>query len=162
MALKVRRVVTGHDRSGKAVVISDSTAPNVVRQDSFGVEVAHLWLTDATPADNADPTDKAVGDLPIQPPPKGSVFRVVAFLPGKNVPEPVGTGPGRHPFMHRTDTIDYQIVLSGEIDMLLDDDEVHLTAGDIVVQRGTNHAWVNRGTEPCLIAAVQIDAKPLG
>ena len=63
--------------------------------------------------------------------------------------------------MHRTDSIDYQIVLSGEIDMLLDDDEVHLKMGDVVVQRGTNHAWVNRGTEPCVIAAIQIDAKAL-
>ena len=161
MTLNVRRVVTGHDANGKAIVIADSAAPNVQNQSAFNVEVAHLWLTDLMPVDNSDAEDKAMGDLPIQPPVNGSVFRLVAFKPGENVPEPIGTGPGRHPFMHRTDTIDYQIVLSGEMDMLLDDSEVHLKVGDVVVQRGTNHAWVNRGSEPCVIAAVQIDAKPL-
>jgi quercetin dioxygenase-like cupin family protein len=67
--------------------------------------------------------------------------------------------PPRHPAMHRTRTVDYAIVMAGEIDMLLDDSEIHLKAGDVLVQQGTNHAWVNRGTEPCRIAFVLIDAK---
>ena len=64
----------------------------------------------------------------------------------------------RHPAMHATKSIDYALVLAGEIDMLLDDSEVHLNTGDVIVQRGTNHAWVNRGDEPCCIAFVLIDA----
>ena len=75
--------------------------------------------------------------------------------------DPFDSMPVRHPGMHRTHSVDYGIVLSGEIDMLVDEDEVHLTAGDVVIQRGTNHAWANRGTKPCRIAFVLIDAKPL-
>ena len=120
-------------------------------------------MTDRTPADNAGGAEPSLDDLPIQPPSGGSVFRIVEFAPVKDDPR-AAIDPAKgaeHPFAHRTDTIDYQIVLAGEIDMVLDDSVVHLEAGDIVVQRGTNHAWVNRGDRPCVLAAVQIDAEPL-
>ena len=109
----------------------------------------------------------------IAPPPAGSIFRIVDFHPlppeveqldpnyqqqiiGDEVP---GKGrPPRHPLMHRTRSVDYAIVMQGEIDMLLDEGEIHLKAGDVLIQQGTNHAWVNRGPEPCRIAFVLIDA----
>jgi mannose-6-phosphate isomerase-like protein (cupin superfamily) len=166
MARRFRRVVTGHDAAGKAVVLTDGPAPNLRGHDEFGVDVTDLWLTRATPADNRDATDRAEGDLPIQPPANGTIFRIVEFRPGESRtnggwrPGPGGDNRS-HPFMHRTATVDYQVVLKGDIVMLLDDSEVKLTAGDVVVQRGTNHAWVNRGAEPCLLVAVQIDAEPL-
>ena len=89
-------------------------------------------------------------------------FTAVQLQGGGTVNEAPTRGlPPRHPLMHRTKTVDYIIVMSGEIDMLLDDSEVHLKAGDVMVQQGTNHAWVNRGTEVCRIAFVLVDAKPL-
>ena len=110
------------------------------------------------------------------PPRSGSVFRIVEFPPdaaetkgldNDYLHKQIGADapkkglPPRHPLMHRTRTIDYAIILQGEIDMLLDDTEVHFKAGDVLVQQGTNHAWVNRGKEPCRIAFILIDAKEL-
>src|ERR1700731_4827809 len=117
MALQIRRVVTGHDASGRAVV-------------KTGEEDAGLRKTGTT-LDN------------------GTVFRILELAPGVS------------PRNHRTDSIDYAIVTSGEVDMELDDTKVHLKAGDVLVQRGTIHNWVNRGTEPCVIAFVLIAAKPV-
>lgn len=175
MVVPIRRVVTGHDADGKAVIIFDGAAPNVRIRDNGGGSSA-LWRTTSTPADNTGSDDAVVGQIPLVPPEGGSVFRIVEFAPegaaeadeaagslaralGAHVPE---GGALRHPGSHRTDSIDYAVVISGEIDMWLDDeaDDVHLGPGDIVVQRGTNHAWVNRGTEPCVMAFVLIDAKP--
>jgi mannose-6-phosphate isomerase-like protein (cupin superfamily) len=171
----VRRVVTGHDENGKAIIIFDSAAPNAVERHP-GTGATHLWRTFATPADNSGSEDSATGEVRLAPPEGGSVFRIVEFGPegdtpreprsaetarslGAHVPEGAAL---RHPGSHRTDTIDYAVVISGEIDMWLDDekDDVHLKAGDVIIQRGTNHAWVNRGTEPCKIAFILIDADP--
>ncbi len=175
MVQAVRRVVTGHDENGTAVVILDGDAPNVrVRQHGTGS--TQLWRTFSTPADNAGSKDVVTGDIPLKPPVDGSVFRVVEFAPESAIPrsenagtlasalgahEPEGAAL-RHPGSHRTDSVDYAIVISGEIDLWLDDekDDVHVKAGDVVIQRGTNHAWVNNGTEPCRIAFVLIDADP--
>ena len=175
MVAPVRRVVTGHDENGMAVVIFDGDAPNV-RVREHGTGSTQLWRTDATPADNSGSEDAVVGDIPLKPPAGGSVFRVVEFAPESDVSRSEGTGTLaaalgahepegaalRHPGSHRTDSVDYAIVISGEIDLWLDDekDDVHLKAGDVAIQRGTNHAWVNNGTEPCRIAFVLIDAKP--
>lgn len=173
---EIRRVVTTHDETGKAIVLSDRPTPyKTVRQDS-GV-VSHLmWVTDRTPADISGRDDRGGTKVGIAPPASGSVFRIVDFPPASPemmanldpqlMAKQVGEGhaaagrarPPRHPFMHRTRTCDYAVVMSGEIDMLLDDSEIHLKAGDVLVQQGTNHAWVNRGTEPCRIAFVLIDA----
>lgn len=167
----VRRVVTGHDESGKAVVLMDGAAPNVrIRQASQLVSTL-IWVTDETPADVSGSADRAARVIGVAPPERGSTFRVVDFPPvgdtGSFDNEAIlremgishkGHGEGANPFMHRTRSIDYAIVMSGEIVMQLDDSEIVLKAGDVLVQQGNNHAWVNRGTENCRIAFVLIDA----
>lgn len=140
----IRRVVTGHDAAGKAVVIFDSEAPNVKHRPSRLVSTL-LWVTDESPAEAAS-RDRAAREIGIPPPENGSIFRVVDFPPGAR---------GE---MHRTRSIDYAVVLAGEIDMLLDDSEVHLRAGDVLVQQATRHAWANRGRENCRIAFILLDA----
>ena len=185
MSEPIRRVVTVHDGKGKAVVGIDGPARNVrVRKASGGLVSTLLWVTDETPADISGQADRADREIGVGPPPGGSAFRIVDFPPTEDsalmdnaaVIREMGINHGsakagddtagddkRHPLMHRTRSIDYAIVMSGEIDMLLDDTEVHLGAGDVLVQQGTNHAWVNRGTEICRIAFVLIDAdEPAG
>jgi naringenin degradation protein FdeH len=171
----IRRVVTTHDAGGKAIVGFDNIAPQTGGEAELGVKVFNLWVTDSTPADNSDKADAATRKVGIPPPANGSIFRIVEFhsTPKADNLDPnflakiaghdtkAGGKPPRHPGMHRTRSIDYAIVLSGEIDMLLDDSEVHLKAGDMLVQRGTVHAWVNKGKEPCRIAFILIDAKEL-
>ena len=163
----VRRVVTGH-RGGKAVVVFDGPAPNQKLRQASGLVSTLLWVTDETPADIAGSTDKSVREIGVPPPPGGTIFRVVDFPPEgtarsrEAILKEMGVsdhGGARHAAMHRTRSIDYAIVLEGEIDMLLDDSEVHLRAGDVLVQQGTNHAWVNRGPQACRMAFVLIDAK---
>jgi mannose-6-phosphate isomerase-like protein (cupin superfamily) len=183
MLRPIRRVVTIRDAEGKAVVGIDGPAGNVrVRQASGGLVSTLLWVTDETPADIYGRADRADREIGVAPPARGSAFRIVDFpttadsasLDSAAVIREMGISRGgtnaggensgdktRHPLMHRTRSIDYAIVISGEIDMLLDDTEVHLRAGDVVVQQGTNHAWVNRGRENCRIAFVLIDAEEL-
>ena len=166
--------MTGHDASGKAVVVIDGAAPNVKLRKASGATSTLLWVTDESPADISGGADRAERDIGVAPPPSGSIFRIVDFPPPTEF-EPVDSEaliremgmergasrarPARHAAMHQTKSIDYAVVISGEIDMLLDDSEVHLEAGDVLVQRGTNHAWVNRGTKPCRIAFVLVDAE---
>ena len=173
MTTTVRRVVTGHDRAGKAVVVTDGEAANVRVRPGSGIGATLLWVTDETPADLSRGGDAADRQIGVSPPKSGSIFRIVEFPPEKGeassfsneemrrdmglAVEP-GAAPPRHPGMHRTASIDYAIVMSGEIDMLLDDSEVHLKAGDVVVQQATSHAWANRGNAPCQIAFVLIGA----
>jgi mannose-6-phosphate isomerase-like protein (cupin superfamily) len=170
----VRRVVTTVDPSGKAVVLLDGPNPhNKVRPQRQTVSRL-LWVTDETPADMTGGQDRAAREIGIAPPGGGSVFRIIDIPPtppevdaldldyqhkivGDHAPKK-GLPP-RHPLMHRTRTVDYAIIMAGEIDMLLDDGEIHLKAGDVLIQQGTNHAWVNRGSEACRIAFVLIDAK---
>ncbi len=147
MSLKVRRVVTGHDDHGRATVIIDEITSNVMSPRP-GAEYSVIWSTEDFPLSNdgsADPSHKKIGTT-IQ---NGTVFRIVSFAPGVA------------PRNHRTDSIDYAVVMSGEIDMDLDTGSVHLKAGDVLVQRGTIHNWVNRGTAPCVIAFTLIAAKPV-
>jgi len=146
MPLQVRRVVTGHDRSGKAVVTIDEIAKTGSARP--GVTTSVIWSSEGFPISNdgdADEAKRQVGTWH----PNGTVFRIIEFAPGNG---------GRN---HRTDSLDYAVVLSGEIDMDLDGTETHLKAGDVIVQRGTIHNWINRGREPCVIAFVLIDAKPV-
>ena len=171
MPMDIRRVVTGHDESGKAVVTLDGAPPRL-KSSPTGSELALFWVEGRTPADNSGADDRGDVDVGIPPPAGGSVFRVVEFQPEGGAAEEHTGSEGlsdmgaatpegaRHPGMHRTDTIDYAVVMTGEIDMLLDDSEVHVKAGDVVVQRGTYHAWANRGTEPCRVAFILIDADP--
>jgi mannose-6-phosphate isomerase-like protein (cupin superfamily) len=171
MKSHVRRIVTGHDDNGKAIVIMDSPAPNRRVRDVGKIVSTLLWATDESPADMAGDADRADRPASVAPPARGSVLRIVEFPPA-DVGGPVdneamlkemgiahGGAPVRHPSMHRTKSVDYAICLEGEIDMLLDDSEVHLKAGDVLIQQGTNHAWVNRGTEVCRIAFVLIDGQ---
>src|SRR6187397_2196755 len=147
MSLNIRRVITGHDDQGRAKVLIDETVKNVTSQRP-GALYSVIWSSEGFPVDNdanADPSGRKIGTTI----PNGTVFRIVSF------------GPGVAPRNHRTDSIDYAVVMSGEIDMELDDSVVHLKGGDVLVQRGTIHNWVNRGTEPCVMAFVLIDAKPV-
>ena len=148
----IRRVVTGHDVKGVAKVLIDGPVTHV-RSSRPGSASRLMWSTDATPADismGEDVEDMGERILGTPPPANGTRFTINDIPPGR---------PGR---MHRTETIDYAIVLAGEIDMEMDDSTVKLKTGDVVIQRGTNHSWVNRGSETARIAFVLIDAKPLG
>jgi mannose-6-phosphate isomerase-like protein (cupin superfamily) len=176
MSSPIRRVVTGKDASGKAIAMIDAVATTVLRREELGITNTLLWVTDSTPADLSNQEDAANKKVGVVAPPGGTIFRVVEFGPESEVkadsetrlrifqgiglaPEGESRQKPRHPAMHRTKTIDYALILSGEIDMLLDDSEIHLKAGDVVIQRGTNHAWVNRGNQPCQVAFIMVDAK---
>ena len=170
----IRRVVTTVDKDSKAVVLFDGANPHKVVRPNRSVTSRLVWVTDQTPADISGTTDRAATNIGIAPPHNGSVFRIIDIPPtppeiekleqdylhkqiGDHAPRK-GLPP-RHPLMHRTLTIDYAIIMQGEIDMLLDDSEVHLKAGDVLIQQGTNHAWANRGTQPCRIAFILIESK---
>jgi quercetin dioxygenase-like cupin family protein len=148
----IRRVVTGHDGKNVAKVIREGRAANT-KTPREGVASTLIWCTDAMPADIAvgeNAEDMGARILGTAPPENGSRFIVMEFAPG------IASE------MHRTETIDYIAVLEGEIDMDMDDSTVKLRAGDVMVQRGTNHAWINRSTAPARLAIVLLDAKPLG
>jgi quercetin dioxygenase-like cupin family protein len=146
--MELRRVVTGHDPEGRAAVLIDEPVTNVTSRRP-GHEAAVVWTTEGYPVDNNGAADAARREL-ASTLPNGTIFRVISY------------GPGCAPRRHRTDSIDYAVVLSGAIDMELDDGiSVHLKAGDVLVQRGTIHNWVNNGSEPCVIAFVLIDATPV-
>ncbi len=147
MALQLRWVVTGHDDKGRAVVRIDEVSKNLV-SGRPGATACVVWTTESFPVNNTGDADEALRKVGTTLN-NGTVFRVVEF------------GPGVAPRNHRTDSIDYAVVMSGEIDMELDDSVVHLKAGNVLVQRGTIHNWINRGTQPCVIAFVLIDAKPV-
>jgi quercetin dioxygenase-like cupin family protein len=137
----VRRVVTGHDADAKAIIQDDA----IVQGDRFSL----IWTTEGFPVDNAGTEDSGKRDVGITLP-GGTVFRVGEIAPG-----------GRSP-MHRTNSVDYGIVLDGELDMEVDGGEVvRLRRGDVVVQRGTSHAWINNSLQPCRMAWILIDATPV-
>jgi len=145
--MEIRRVVTGHDEKGRAVFKSDEAIAGTPVEGGVA-EFALCWTTDRSPADNDDPVDGATRAVGLACP-GGTVLRFVDIAPGRRSP------------MHRTNSIDYGIVISGELDLELDDGAMtHLRPGDVVVQRGTMHAWVNNGANWCRIAFVLIDAKP--
>jgi quercetin dioxygenase-like cupin family protein len=145
MALQVRRVITGHDATGRAIVKIDEVSKHAFT-GRLGATGINVWTTEGFPANNDGAEDAGLRKVGTTLP-NGTIFRILEFA------------PGLAPRNHRTDSIDYIIVLSGEIDMELDDSTVHLRAGDVMVQRGTIHNWVNRGTEPCVLAVILIAAK---
>lgn len=176
MPSPIRRVVTGKDATGKAIAIIDAAATAIHRREELGVTNTLLWVLDSIPADLSNPADTANKKVGIAPPAGGSIFRVIEFSPEREIktdydarlrifqgmglaPEGESRDKPRNPSMHRTKTVDYALILSGEIDMLMDDSEIHLKQGDVVIQRGTNHAWVNRGDQPCQVAFILMDAK---
>ena len=173
-AKRPRRVVTGHDDKGRAVVLFDGESPHsFFLEKAGGLQLTEIWETRSSPADNSGARDAADHERRIEPVGGGSVFRIIEYPPDsvrlKTLAPEFFRGMGakaadaaarRHPGMHKTDTIDYCVVLSGEIWAVLDEDEVLLRAGDCLVQRGTNHAWSNRTDEPCVIAFALIAARP--
>jgi len=147
MTLKIRRVVTGHDARGRARVAIDELCGNVISRRPNHASCV-VWSTGEFPADNGDERDGAAREVATTDP-NGTVFRIVEYRPGVA------------PRNHRTESIDYAVVLAGEIDMELEGETVQLRAGDVLVQRGTVHNWVNRGAEPCVIAFVLVAAQPV-
>lgn len=168
-------MVTGHDSQGRSVVLIDGESPHgFFLEKAGGLQLTELWETRSAPADNAGTGDAAQHERRIEPAGGGSVFRIIEYPPDsvrlKTLdPEAFFSSMGakaaesaarRHAGMHRTNTVDYCVVLSGEIYAVLDEGEVLLRAGDCLVQRGTNHAWSNRSDAPCTIAFVLIAARP--
>jgi hypothetical protein len=174
MVFKIRRVVTGHDAQGKSTFLRDELAPNVKEMESMpGVALTDIWETTSAPADNTGDADAAARPVKLEPPEVGSILRIVEFPPdsqwrgadAKSAFESIGAGHApdagsNDPMRHKTSTIDYIIVLKGEIFAILDTGEKLLKTGDVLVQRGTVHSWSVRGTEPCVVAAILIGAKP--
>jgi hypothetical protein len=178
MPKRFRRVVTGHDAAGRSVFISDGPTPHVFRRSKGSAIVHEFWETARIPVDNRGAEDAIRRGHRLTPPKNGSAFRIIEYPPDSErlaaiarearLPDD-GSGRAaasdrnnpRHPGFHKTATIDYAIVLDGEIFALMDDGEVCLRAGDVLIQRGTNHAWSNRTQEPAVVAFVLIDADPV-
>ena len=172
-ASDIRRVVTGLDANNKAVVIFDGRMP--LQPGPYGLQATNLWVTNSYPLGFSFKDDTSAIPVGISPLDNGTKFRVVEFPPLDAATEakmepgflmqavgPVAPARGlpvTHPLMHRTRSVDYAVVLSGEIDMMLDDAMVHLKPGDTIVQQATNHAWVNHGKEPCRILFVLMDSR---
>jgi quercetin dioxygenase-like cupin family protein len=176
----IRRVVTGHDKGGKAIVISDGLTPTLKTNPLRpGHRSTDVWKTNAAPAPiTKNEPDPTLGPRTIHPAPQGTVIRIAEIAPesedirnltpeqarevfkaaGNENASTFGRG-GRHPMMHRTETIDYAVILEGELTLLLDDEDVQLKTGDVVIQRGTNHAWSNRSGKICRILYVLIDGR---
>ena len=160
-AADVRRVVTGLDANNKAIALFDGRL--TLKPGGSGNPAANLWITDSSPPglsfkDDSGTAIRVVEFPPLDPAAEAKMdpnfmMKVVGdHAPAKGLPV-------KHPLMHRTRTVDYAVILSGEIDMMLDDSTVHVKAGDVVIQQATNHAWINRGTQPCRILFVLMDSK---
>ena len=170
----MRRIVTGHDEKGKSVITIDGPPARSLGEEAGGLY--ELWNTDGNEINTLDEIDRADGEVLLSPPNRGTKFRYFQINPTpEGVPadlieaataeafEKMGAAhhrvdTTRHPAMHKTKTIDYIILLKGDVTLLLDNEEVDLKPFDVVVQRGTNHAWVNNGNEPALFIAVLIDS----
>ena len=173
----IHRVVTGHDASGRAVVVSDGPLSTVAEIQAIPGTVFHeVWATAATPAPVDNGADPTRGPLSLPPPKGGTRIRFVDIPP--DTPELLASGAARmhdafaqigsaaastvqagspHPLMHRTETVDYGVLIEGELTLVLDETEVLLRPGSVVVQRGTNHAWANRSGRPCRMLFVLVD-----
>jgi mannose-6-phosphate isomerase-like protein (cupin superfamily) len=173
-----RRILTGHDARGRAVILADGPPPRTMYISGANVELIELWNTNASPApiqaSEIEPTDRPIQLAPRK---QGTVIRFTDFHPGGlhsggdtqrelamksfaaagDASNSTWKPDAAHPMMHRTQTIDYGIVIEGEIYLVLDDTETLLKPGDVVIQRGTNHAWDNRSTAVCRMAFVLID-----
>jgi len=151
-----RCVVTGH-LAGKSVIIQDAQVDNI-SEHVPGLVVSDVWTTDTMPVD-LDKKVKIENSLFPKTPKNGSYFRYVHIPPDSDLKiDPKDTVNDLHPLMHKTQTLDYIIILSGELYLILEEGETFLKAGDIVIQRATNHAWSNRSKEPCIQLAILLDA----
>jgi naringenin degradation protein FdeH len=178
MPFEIRRIVSGHNAQGKSIfIIDDKVGLPEGRRSSAGTSVVELWQTDSTPADNSGDKDPTKHAFRLPPPANGSVFRVVEYPPDKERFAAMSSqdwssdaqrqgyhrdaGNARHAGFHKTDTIDYAIVIEGEVYALMDEGEKLMKTGDVLVQRGTSHAWANRSDKPARVAFILIDAKPV-
>jgi hypothetical protein len=172
----IRRIVTGHDAAGRSTILQDGPSPHAMNMagiDHFGV--TDLWKTYGAPAELAGDADPCGSPITLAPPPNGTLFRIVEFPPdaaylatwnrddafaslGESGKSAIDASSSRHPGMHRTPTVDYAVVISGEIWAILDTAEVAMRAGDVLIQRGTNHSWSNRSDASALVGFVLIDA----
>lgn len=177
MVWRVRRVVTGHDKNGKSCFVMDGHATNIKEMESMpGLALTDLWETTDAPASNEGNADAVTRPVHLEPPSKGTILRIVEFPPDSQwrnsadaakAFESIGAGHAKDsstadPMMHKTATVDYLIILKGEIYAILEDGETLLKPGDIMIQRGTNHSWSVRGNEPCILAAVLVSSHPVG
>ncbi len=177
MAKQVRRVITGHNAQGKSIILKDGPAPNSMEMAAMpGLLVTDLWETKGAPADNSGDADNADRPIRLEPPPNGTVFRVVEFPPDSTWKDNVTSGHegfdsigaghavaegSDDPMMHVTTTTDYAIVLEGEVWAVMEEGETCLKAGDVLVQRGTMHSWSVRNDAPCRVAFILVNAAPL-
>ena len=171
---EVRRVVTTVDANGKAVVLFDGDNPHKVVREGRKTVSRLLWTTQETPADIAGPLDRATVKVGVAPTAGGSIFRIVDIPPTpKEVDDlpldyhhaqhgastPKRHMPPRHPLMHATRTVDYAIILFGEMYAVMEEGETLMKAGDVLVQRGTNHSWSNRSGQTCRVAFILVDGR---
>jgi mannose-6-phosphate isomerase-like protein (cupin superfamily) len=177
MVQKIRRVVTGHDAQGRSILLSDGPATSVKEMaPTFpGLALTDFWETTASPTSNAGSADAANRPVRLEPGRNGTIFRMVEFPPDASRPQgadsregfkAIGAGHAQDthhsdPMMHKTATVDYAIVVKGEIYAVMEKGETLLRAGDVLVQRGTNHSWSVRGNEPALVAFILVGAEPL-
>ena len=177
MARAIRRFVTGHNERGESICVIDGPAPVVLETDKRpGAALTGLWETREMPADCTRQSDAYDHPFNLEPPINGTQFVILELQPenadvlrrvdraaafgSMNAAHALAAGEkARHPYMHKTETVDYVVVLSGEVHLILDKSEHLLKAGDVVIQNGTNHAWSNRGKQPCIIVGVLIDAR---
>ena len=170
----MRRIITGHNQHGKSIITLDGPPARSIGEDVGGL--FEIWNTDGSDIISTDEIDRADEDILLSPPSGGTKFRYFQINPlPEGVPdammqeiaadafEKIGAAHHRvdtkkHPAMHKTETIDYIILLQGDVTLILDEEEIDLKPFDVVVQRGTNHAWVNNGDEPALLIAVLIDS----
>lgn len=145
-----RRIVTGHDDDGRSTVAEDRECPHV--ETTANANVTNLWLHEGSPSNASPYRDPISPGVPLAPPSGGSVLRVVEFPPHE---------PGATAYVHRTDSLDYAYVIDGEIYSVLDTGETLMRPGDVLIQRGTNHAWDNRSNKPCTILFALLSATPL-
>ena len=170
----MRRIITGHNENGKSIITIDGPPARSIGEDVGGL--FELWNTDGNEVISSDVIDRADDEVILSPPSGGTKFRYFQINPlPEGVPEDIlqeiaadafekvggahhRVDTTKHPAMHKTETIDYIILLKGDVTLILDEEEVDLKPFDVVVQRGTNHAWVNNGNEPALLIAVLIDS----
>jgi len=173
-----RRILTGHDAQGRSIFLEDGPAPNLIQPEhSPNVGMFNLWRVMSVPASNAGDADAVPADakVTLSPPQGGLTFRIMEFPPDaeRNYaaqhevfkaygnPEAISHGEQRHPGFHKTDSVDFAIVLEGEIWALMDVGETLMRQGDVLIQRGTNHAWSNRTTKAARVAFILVSAEPV-
>jgi mannose-6-phosphate isomerase-like protein (cupin superfamily) len=171
---EVHRVVTGHNDKGQSIILMEDTGTNHVTIDSWpgGLKICDLWVTNEAPANMDSDEDRSTRTFQHDPVNGGTIFRLLQF-PAESEGDSLDAGAifsqlgsqnkpsdemsGKHFSMHRTDSIDYLVVLSGQMQMVMDEGEVTLRPGTCIVQQATNHAWVNKGSEPCVVVAILVD-----